>query len=65
MAKTDKNRRLINLAAGWLCLATGALNWWNILGTSATFWRIGAASAITLIGLYLLIITYKSGKPAD
>ena len=65
MTRSDNSGRAINLTAGWLCLAVGALNWWNMTGVGATFWRVILASAITLIGIYLLATNYGRGKPTD
>ena len=65
MTRSDNRGRAINLAAGWLCLAVGALNWWNMAGVGATLWGVMLASAITLIGTYLLATSYGNGKPTD
>ena len=62
MAISRKNRRIVNIAAGWICLAVGALNWWNMVGVGVTFWRVLLASTITLGGLYLLIIGFRASR---
>ena len=60
MASAGKNRRVVMLAGGWICLAAAGLNWWNMVGVGVTFWRILLASTITLIGVTLLILGFRS-----
>ena len=62
MASSRKNRRVVNIGAGWICLAAGALNWWNMVGVGVTFWRVLLASTITLVGVYLLIIGFRASR---
>ena len=62
MTRSRKSRRIVNIAAGWICLAAGALNWWNMVGVGVTFWRVLLASTITLGGLYLLIIGFRASR---
>ena len=61
MASAEKSRRIVMLAAGWICLATAGLNWWNMVGVGVTLWRIMLAGTITLIGVSLLIRGFRSG----
>ena len=68
MSSGGKNNRVVNLASGWLCLAVGGLNWWNIAGAGVTFWRVAPAITITIIGVVLLIFGYGSsqnGQPGN
>jgi hypothetical protein len=38
MARGGKSRPVVFLAAGWVCLASATLNWWNMVGVGVTFW---------------------------
>jgi len=62
MASSLRSRSVVVLAAGWVCLASAALNWWNIIGVGVTFWRIFLAAMITLIGLFLLFRGFKASR---
>ena len=62
MTSGRKKRRIVNLTAGWICLASAALNWWNMVGVGATFWRIVLASGLTLIGTFLLIRGFMASR---
>jgi hypothetical protein len=62
MASSGKSRRVGILAAGWICLASAGLNWWNMVGVGVTFWRLLLASTITLIGLTLLIVGFRGSR---
>ena len=55
MPATKVNGQGVNLVAGFLCLASAALNWWNMVGVGFTVSRIVPALALTLIGVFLLI----------
>jgi hypothetical protein len=71
MASSGRGRSVVILAAGWICLASAALNWWNIIGVGVTVWRVFLAAMITLIGLFLLFRGFRassalrSGDPHD
>ena len=65
MAIGRKSRRAVTLTAGWICLASAGLNWWNMVGVGATFWRILLASAITLVGFCLLVRGFRAGKAGE
>lgn len=62
MASGGKSRSVVILAAGWVCLASAALNWWNMIGVGVTFWRVFLASTITLIGLFLLFRGFRASR---
>ncbi len=52
------------LAAGWVCLAVAALNWWNMVGVGFTVWGVLLAGAVTLIGFVLLFRGFRAGRAA-
>jgi hypothetical protein len=62
MASNGKSRSVVILAAGWLCLASAALNWWNMIGVGVTFWRVFLAGTITVIGLFLLFRGFRASR---
>jgi len=62
MASGGKSRPVVILAAGSVCLASAALNWWNMVGVGVTFWRVLLAGTITLIGLSLLIHGFRASR---
>lgn len=62
MASRKEHLPVVILVASVLCLATAALNWWNMVGVGVTFWRIFLASTITLIGLSLLFYSIMSSR---
>jgi len=54
MTSKQKDSTVVILVAGSVCLASAALNWWNMIGVGVTFLRIFLAGALTIIGLLLL-----------
>lgn len=62
MASSKLDPHFANLVAGWLCLGSAALNWWNMVGVGFTMWRIVPAVALTLIGFVLLFRRYDIGR---
>ena len=62
MASEKAHRSIVILVAGALCLASAALNWWNMIGVGVTFWRIFLAGTIMLIGLFLLFYGIRSSR---
>ena len=62
MASGAKSRSVVILAAGWVCLASAALNWWNMIGVGVTFRRLFLAGTITLIGLFLLFRGFRARR---
>ena len=63
---TRKDGQIVNLVAGWLCLGSAALNWWNMFGVGFTVWRIPPAIALTFIGLFLLYRSrQENGRAVD
>jgi len=66
MASAGKSRRVVFVVAGLICLASAGLNWWNVVGVGVTFSRVLLASTITLIGVILLVLGFRSsgtGRP--
>ena len=62
MATRPNSRPIFDLAAGWICLASGALNWWDLAGGGGTIWRILLACGITVIGLFLVFRGYMKSR---
>lgn len=65
MAGNGKGRAIVILAAGWVCLASAALNVWNMIGAGVTPWRIFLAGSTTLVGVLLLVHGYRERRADD
>ncbi|MFT5292611.1 MAG: hypothetical protein ACI82F_004702 [Planctomycetota bacterium] len=68
MASAGTSRRVVMLTAGWVCLASAGLNWWNMAGAGVTLWRVLSASMITVIGVTVLALGFRSNgarRPGD
>ena len=61
MTKAEKAQSVVYLVAGWLCLASAGLNAWNMVGIGVTGWRVMTVSILTLTGLFLLVLYFRSG----
>lgn len=59
MTRVEKAKSVVDLVAGSLCLASGGLNAWNMVGVGITGWRVTTVSVLTLVGLYLLARYFK------
>ena len=62
MASHRMSSRAVNLTGGWVCLASASLNWWNMVGVGFAFWRILLASTLTLIGVWLLVRSFRTSR---
>ncbi len=60
MTKVEKTQSVVDVVAGWICLASAGLNAWNMGGVGVTWWRVLLTGILTLIGLFLLIRYFKA-----
>ena len=60
MTKAKKTKSVVDVVAGWICLASASLNAWNMVGVGVTWWRLLIAGSLALIGLLLLIRCFRA-----
>ena len=61
MTNAIVKRPVMEMVAGWICLATASLSAWNLIGAGVTWWRLLLIGSLTLIGLFLLVRYYRAG----